>query len=38
MQTKSGTGEAMYGFVGCTAKQQFMTRNVMSVLLGATRI
>ena len=30
MQTKNGPGEAMYGFVGCTARQ-FMTRNVITV-------
>jgi CBS domain-containing protein len=35
MQTKGGTGEAMYGFVGCTANQ-FMTRNVISVTRQAT--
>jgi len=30
MQTKNGPGEAMYGFVGCTARQ-FMTRSVITV-------
>lgn len=35
MQTKGGTGEAMYGFVGCRANQ-FMTRNVISVTRQAT--
>ena len=35
MQTESGTGEAMYGFVGCTVKQ-FMTRNVLSVTRQTT--
>ena len=30
MQTKNGPGEAMYGFVGCTAGQ-FMTRTVITV-------
>ena len=35
MQTESRTGEAMYGFVGCTAKQ-FMTRNVVSVTRQTT--
>jgi len=30
MQPKNGPGEAMYGFVGCTAGQ-FMTRTVITV-------
>jgi CBS domain-containing protein len=30
MQTKNGPSEAMYGFVGCTARQ-FMTRTVITV-------
>ena len=30
MRTKNGPGEAMYGFVGCTAGQ-FMTRTVITV-------
>ena len=35
MQAKSGAGEAMYGFVGCTVSQ-FMTRTVMTVTRQTT--
>jgi CBS domain-containing protein len=35
MQAKNATGEAMYGFVGCTVSQ-FMTRTVLTVNRQAT--